>query len=447
MEALFKQTLRRPPLQGWGLIIALPIAVIWFAPAAWPRWLFMWVLAAALLAGCKWLTWPRMSALAPSWWRSAGYLIAWPGLDAADFFGCSHSTIPARPGLLEWASATVRVIAGAIIFWGSCRVIPSEHQLLLGLAGMMGIAFLLHFGLLHLLSCAWRTAGVNARPLMNHPLTAQGISEFWGKRWNTAFRDLTHRHLFLPLSGTLGPRWAIVAVFVFSGIVHELVISIPAGGGYGGPTLYFAIQAVALFVERSRWGQALGLGHGWRGWLFTMLALALPSPLLFPPLFVHNVVVPFMHAVGATTPSILFGSQKMESYLPKLIALAGVCQLCVLIASALVPIQLDWRTELKGLPRLLRQLYWVYGSYVVLAIVAFGLISIFNAAEMAEGSGLARSLCGYIAIFWCIRLALQTVLDARPHLTARWLKVGYGMLTVLFACFALIYGYSALRPL
>src|SRR4029453_19214339 len=90
----------------------------------------------------------------------------------------------------------------------------------------------------------------------------------------------------------------------------------------------------------------------------------------------------------------------MREWLPTLIFLAGLAQLGVFVASALVPFQLKWKTELASLSRLHRQMYWVYGGYVVLAIVAFGLISIFNARELAGGTGLARSVCGYIAVFW-----------------------------------------------
>jgi hypothetical protein len=131
--------------------------------------------------------------------------------------------------------------------------------------------------------------------------------------------------------------------------------------------------------------------------------------------------------------------------LSALIALAGAGQLCVLVASALVPLRLNWRRDLAGLPRLHRQLFWVYGGYVVLSIVALGLISLLNARELAAGSGLARAVCAYTAVFWGIRLALQAVLDARPHLATWWLKAGYHLLTVLFIAFTGIYGYAALR--
>ena len=130
-----------------------------------------------------------------------------------------------------------------------------------------------------------------------------------------------------------------------------------------------------------------------------------------------------------------------------LIFMAGVGQLGVLIASAVVPFRLKWKTELAGLTRLHRQMYWVYGGYVVLAIVAFSLISLFNAAELARGSGLARGVCGYIAVFWGARLVLQGVFDVKEHLSAWWLRLGYHALTALFAGFVLVYGLAALQRL
>lgn len=136
----------------------------------------------------------------------------------------------------------------------------------------------------------------------------------------------------------------------------------------------------------------------------------------------------------------------MKEVLPNLLMVAGFGQLCVLIASALVPIRLRWWSELRFIPRLHRQLYWVYGGYVVLSIVAFGLISIFNSVELAAGSGLGRAFCFYVAVFWGIRLVLQAVLDVRDHLTTRWLRLGYHILTVLFAFFTVIYGWSVFLP-
>ena len=135
----------------------------------------------------------------------------------------------------------------------------------------------------------------------------------------------------------------------------------------------------------------------------------------------------------------------MDTVLTRLIFIAGVGQLGVLIASALVPFRLNWREELRCLSRLHRQMYWVYGGYVVLSIVAFAALSIANARELASGSGLARGFCGYVAVFWGIRVALQAVFDVKEHLTAWWLKAGYFALTLMFAGFTIVYTWAALQ--
>ena len=131
--------------------------------------------------------------------------------------------------------------------------------------------------------------------------------------------------------------------------------------------------------------------------------------------------------------------------LASLIFLAGVGQLGVLIASSLVPFQLNWKNDLAGLPRLHRQMYWTYGGYVVMAIIAFALISLFNAQSLADGSRLARFVCGYTAVFWGVRVVLQGVFDVNGFLTAWWLKAGYHLLTVLFVYFTVVYGIAALQ--
>jgi hypothetical protein len=134
----------------------------------------------------------------------------------------------------------------------------------------------------------------------------------------------------------------------------------------------------------------------------------------------------------------------MHDSLVLFIRLAGVAQLGVLVASALVPSRLNWKTELSRLSRLNRQMHWVYGGYIVLSILAFALISVFHAEELVARSGLARGVCLYIAAFWGIRVGLQFVFDVQEHLVTWWLKLGYHTLTVLFVALTLLYGVTAL---
>jgi hypothetical protein len=288
-----------PPWRGWVPLVVLTIGVVALTPHQWPRWVMMWLMMFAVFAGLKWLSWRRTFVSGVSWRQHAAYLFAWPGLDAEAFLSRQQLPTTEQPSSWEWLSAGSKFLAGIGLFWGAKHLVPCGQEILLGWLGMIGVVLMFHFGSFHELSCAWRMAGVRAEPLMNHPFAAVRVSEFWGKRWNTAYRDVTYRFLFRPLSGRLGPRWAILVGFAFSALVHELVISMPAAAGYGGPTAFFMIQAAALFAERSRLGRAIGLGSGWIGWAFTMLMLALPAYWLFHPPFVLYVVVPFMRILDA----------------------------------------------------------------------------------------------------------------------------------------------------
>jgi hypothetical protein len=123
----------------------------------------------------------------------------------------------------------------------------------------------------------------------------------------------------------------------------------------------------------------------------------------------------------------------------------GIGQLSVLVASALVPLRLNWKETLASLPKLVRQLYWVYGGYVVLSIISLGIICLLNAQELSAGSGLARCFCAYVAVFWGIRLSLQPFLAAKPFMTTWWLRAGYHLLTVLFFCFTMVHVWGVIH--
>jgi len=276
-------------------VFLLPAAAIWFGHALAP-WILMWVLALAVFAGCKWLTWRQSRSDAPPG-RSVAYLVLWPGMDAAAFLDTRRR--PARPSRRSWTSALAVTMAGAALVWVVARVVPPENALLRGWIGMVGLIFLCHFGIFRLLALGWQSAGVDAQPIMRAPFLARSLGEFWGSRWNRGFNDLVRRYVFVPASTRFGPAGAMLATFFASGLVHDLVLSVPAGGGHGLPTMYFVLQGLGLQLEHSRWGAALGLRHGIRGRLFAMGCVSLPAGLLFPPVFVERVMVPFLEALHA----------------------------------------------------------------------------------------------------------------------------------------------------
>lgn len=284
-------------------VIVLPLAAWWLAADS-PRWVLMWALSFAIYAGCKWLTYreARGRGANPPLRRSLGFLFAWPGMDAASFF--DDGVRVTRPTAIEWLAATAKTLSGLALLSAAALGMFSLHPLVTGWLGMVGAVLTLHFGSFELLSLAWRSAGVNAVPVMQGPVRSTSLAEFWGRRWNTAFHELATRFTFRPLRRAVAPGIAALLVFVASGLIHDFVISVPARGGYGLPTAYFLIQGLAMGVERSVFGRRLGLGSGWRGWLFTTITVAGPAVILFHPPFVHHVMLPMLAAIAGLERSL-----------------------------------------------------------------------------------------------------------------------------------------------
>jgi hypothetical protein len=128
-----------------------------------------------------------------------------------------------------------------------------------------------------------------------------------------------------------------------------------------------------------------------------------------------------------------------------LLQFAAVLQSLILIASALTPRVLDWRTNLAPLHPFLRKLFWVYGAFIVMVIIAFATLTFLHADAMAAREPVARSLCAFIAIFWGARLFVQfAIFDPRPFLKNWFYKLGYHALTVIFAFLVFVYGKAAI---
>ena len=283
---------------GWTPLFILPVLTITFRAKLLP-WVFMWLLAVAIFAGCKWQTWWEARAtgrIAGNWKRSAAYFVLWPGMDASEFFDdvVEKRRIPSD----EWIAASAKILSGITLIKFSAGAINFGHPILGGWAGMVGLVLILHFGIFNLLALAWQQAGVDVKPIMQKPLKSRALSELWGKRWNLGFRKLTHTWVFQPLSNRFGPVIATLGAFAASGLLHDLVISVPAGAGYGLPTAYFLVQGIGVIAERSKTGQRFGLGHGTRGWLWTALIAAGPVYALFHPWFVVRVIDPFLRVIA-----------------------------------------------------------------------------------------------------------------------------------------------------
>jgi Membrane bound O-acyl transferase family len=263
-----------------------------------PAWVWMWLFALEIFAAAKWTTW-RISASRLSRSASVIYWLGWPGLDAAPF--ADRRPAIQTPPWTDWAFALAKFGLGVVLVRVAAREIIATSPVLGGVIGFAGLLFCLHFGLFHLLALVWNTAGYRVQPIMQAPILAESLADFWSRRWNRAFADMAHQVLVRPCRTLLSRRGLLLLVFGVSGLLHELVISVPAGGGYGGPTAYFLIQAAGIALQRSSVVRRHGCHHGFRGWLVTALFVLGPLPLLFHAPFLRNVIDPFVSYIGSST--------------------------------------------------------------------------------------------------------------------------------------------------
>lgn len=157
---------------------------------------------------------------------------------------------------------------------------------------LVGLSFILHFGILNLSTASWRFSGVDVKELFRSPYKATSLKEFWGKRWNMAFSEMTAMVVYKPLKVKCGIPLAMIASFLVSGMLHEIAISFPVKMGYGLPFIYFVLHGLAMFAEsKISFVKKINVDHVLSHvWVFAWLIL--PMPLLFHHVFIVEVVEP-----------------------------------------------------------------------------------------------------------------------------------------------------------
>jgi hypothetical protein len=130
-----------------------------------------------------------------------------------------------------------------------------------------------------------------------------------------------------------------------------------------------------------------------------------------------------------------------------LIWIGGLVQLGIVGAALWVPRVMNWRQLLAPLHPFMRRLFWVYAAFIMGVNLCFGAISVTQAGALASGGSLSRLICGFIALYWLARLAVQLfVFDVRPLVRSRLVMFGHYMLTAAFIYLAAVYGWAAAHP-
>jgi len=127
-----------------------------------------------------------------------------------------------------------------------------------------------------------------------------------------------------------------------------------------------------------------------------------------------------------------------------LLQIAGLLHFALLLAGAAMPKAVNLRQHLATLPPFIRQLFWVYFTFIGLTLASLGVLTISSASAMAAGEPVARRLCLFIAVFWMLRLGVAGfVFDVRPYLTNWFYRLGYYAANAVFLYLAFIYTWAA----
>jgi hypothetical protein len=269
---------------GWLIVAALVIATHF---AMWEETPFLRMvgLCCVLLGGMKGLVYAEWAGAEKLTLPRYGvFALLWFGMDPGTFRFTRPDLAWKRDVALGSLLTVIGVMGGWFVwFMGWRQILVMFVPLSLGF----------HFGVLRILKGLLRLAGFPVRTLFPNPLEAKGIADFWGRRWNVGYSQMLQRLVGRPVEAVLGKSAGVMAIFIASGLLHELAITLPVRSGYGLPTLYFAFHGLLMLLE-GKWKRPLGK-------IPALLAVTVPLAWLFPPAFQTEVIARFIEVFGFLT--------------------------------------------------------------------------------------------------------------------------------------------------
>ena len=124
---------------------------------------------------------------------------------------------------------------------------------------------------------------------------------------------------------------------------------------------------------------------------------------------------------------------------------AGTVHLGIIAANVPLPGRLRVRERLAGVPRFLRQIFYVHWLYIVIVLGMFAALCFGFARELAGATAMGRFISAFMAAFWLLRIGLQVFYyDPEVRRQNRTLDALYIVALIVLAA---VFGVAALRPL
>lgn len=283
---------------AWGLV-AVAVGTVERLTAGEPAGFRMLAIIAALLYGMKAVVAAesRLAGKPPlSLAKWLAFCLLWFGMRPAVFQKPFRFLRPGAASMLAGGLTRMAIGAGLIAgaVWAAPETPSFERSTLEALVLLMiGLSVAVHFGLFDVLAGLWRFLGADCPKLFRAPILSRSLTEFWGRRWNIAFSEMAALAVFRPVKPMLGRTAAKTAAFLFSGLLHELAISMPVQAGYGMPFSYFLLHALAIRLESTRLIRSALQSRAF-AYVWTAAWILLPLPLLFHWPFCSGVLLPLL---------------------------------------------------------------------------------------------------------------------------------------------------------
>jgi Membrane bound O-acyl transferase family len=223
------------------------------------------------------------------------FCYCWFGMNPRPFTSFPAAPLPGYGSYIK--KGVSRIIFGMILIqianYILSQVPGNQYHFIVHLLYLVALSLILHFGMLNISTGMLRRMGINVTGLFKDPIKSKSLQEFWSKRWNIAFVELTTIAVLRPLKIKYGPKIAFWSSYFFSGLLHELAISLPVNAGFGKPFAYFIIQAILIMVVEKHIVKTNRGNFIQKLWLLSCLFL--PIFLLFHRQFIQGVVIPLIN--------------------------------------------------------------------------------------------------------------------------------------------------------
>ncbi|KAL6845850.1 hypothetical protein ACP4OV_024425 [Aristida adscensionis] len=93
--------------------------------------------------------------------------------------------------------------------------------------------------------------GAELEPQFDRPYLASSLRDFWGRRWNLMVPGVLRPCVYRPVRARLGAASGVLAAFLVSGLMHEVMFYyITLERGTGEVTAFFALHGACAVAER-----------------------------------------------------------------------------------------------------------------------------------------------------------------------------------------------------